>query len=79
MQLGLHVDPKQLEQWLWQKLLPVHGICSSAGLPCLVSIEKKHLASQRFEEPGWKDIQGVGSPPTHKRREWGMGKDYGRG
>ena len=30
VQLGLHVDPKQLEQWLWQKLLPAHGICSSS-------------------------------------------------
>ena len=27
VQLGLHVDPKQLEQWLWQKLLPAVMVC----------------------------------------------------
>jgi hypothetical protein len=30
VQLGLHVDPEQLEQELAQKLSPVHGICSSS-------------------------------------------------
>jgi hypothetical protein len=30
VQLGLHMDPEQLEQGLSLKLLPVHGICSSS-------------------------------------------------
>jgi hypothetical protein len=30
VQLGLHAGPEQLEQWQSQKLLPVHGICSSS-------------------------------------------------
>ena len=38
VQLGLHVGPKQLEQGLSQKLLPVHVICSSSWLPCLPSV-----------------------------------------
>ena len=31
VQLGLHVGPKQLEQGLSQKLLPIRGICSSSS------------------------------------------------
>jgi hypothetical protein len=34
-QLCLHVGPEQLEQRLSQKLLPVHGFCSSE-LGCFV-------------------------------------------
>ena len=30
VQLGLHVDPEQLERGLSQKLLPVYGICCSS-------------------------------------------------
>jgi len=29
LKLGLHVGPEQMEQGLPQKLIPVHGICSS--------------------------------------------------
>jgi hypothetical protein len=38
--LGLHVGPKQLEQGLSQKLLPVCGICLLVWLPCFVSVGK---------------------------------------
>ncbi|EDL10765.1 mCG147349 [Mus musculus] len=30
MHLGLHVSPEQLEWGIFQKLLLVHGICSSS-------------------------------------------------
>jgi hypothetical protein len=38
VQLGLRVGPKQLEQGLSQKLLPVWGMFFLAGLPCLASV-----------------------------------------
>ena len=44
VQLGLHVGPKKLKQGLYQKLLPVNGICSLAGPPCLDSVGKEALS-----------------------------------
>ena len=59
---------KQLERGLSQKVLPV------CGLPCLVwpQWERKHLALQRLEVPGFGGYPG-GGPPTQRKRGGGMG------
>jgi hypothetical protein len=40
VQLGLHVNPEQLEQWLSQKLMPVSEIYSSSWAAYLASVGK---------------------------------------
>ena len=44
MQFGLHVDPEQLMQGLFQKLLHVWGYVLLARLSCLVSVGEEVLS-----------------------------------
>jgi hypothetical protein len=50
-------------------------------LGCLVWFqwERKHLAFQRFEDPGWKDIQGGRVPTYSKEKGMGDGKGLWKG
>jgi len=66
VQLGLYVGPTQLEQGLFQKLLPGHGICSSSwGALSGLSGKRMHPTSWRLDVPEWKDIREP--PPAQSR------------
>jgi hypothetical protein len=56
------VGPKQLEEGLSQKLLPVHGICSSSWLPCLAMPSLTDLMCQgrRDKQRGPHLLRGEG-------------------
>jgi hypothetical protein len=72
------VGLEQLEQELSQKLLPVHGICSTswAALP---QWERKYLTSQRFEGPGLWGYPGDPPTPAQRRRRGRMRKGLWEG
>ena len=54
VQLGLHIGPKQLEQGLSQRLLPVHvWDVLLTGLPFWPHWERMCLALKRLEVLGW--------------------------
>jgi hypothetical protein len=58
VQLHLHVGPEELKWRLFQKPLPIHGICSSSWATFVwPQWEKKHQASWRLDMPGWGNTQ----------------------
>ena len=69
---GLHVGPKQLEQGLSPRLLPVCGLCFS-NWPALPGISMRMcLFPQRFDEPSC--MWGYPGVPTHSEEKGsGMG------
>jgi hypothetical protein len=78
VQLSFHVSPEQLERGPPQKLLPVCGICSSAGLPYLASVGE---AAPRLTETLSARVEGYPGAilPLRGEEEGGWGKDCGRG
>ena len=75
--LGLHIGPKQLEQGLSQKLLPVHvWDVLLTGLPVWPHWERMCLALQRLDvlaREGWEEYPR-GDTPAQRRREERLGE-----
>ena len=68
VQFGLHVGPKQLEQDYPKSCSQCVQYVLLARLPCLASMRRKHLTSQRHEVPGCEDTHGR---PTYSEKKLG--------